>query len=99
MIFDAALNRYRESNLADLYNAARLVDKLDHVHFFSRPVVARDMPDARHLDVNTAFACLAGTAKHVFTSASSPTTVKDIATICYQIPDPRQHFALSPFCR
>ena len=97
MIFDAALNRYRESNLADLYNAARLVDKLDHVHFLSRPVVARDMPDARHLDVNTAFACLAGTAKHVFTSASSPATVKDIANICYQIAGSEAAFRTKPF--
>ena len=82
LIFDARLGKYRESNLVDLYDAARLVDRLDHVHFFSRPVVARDMPDARHLDVNTAFTCLAGTAKHVFTSASSPESVRDIATIC-----------------
>ena len=81
LIFDAGLGKYRESNLVDLYDAARLVDRLDHVHFFSRPVVARDMPDARHLDVNTAFACLAGTAKHIFTSASSPESVRDIAII------------------
>ena len=97
MIFDAALGRYRDSNLADLYNAARLVDRLDHVHFFSRPVVARDMPDSRHLDVNTAFACLAGTAKHVFTSAASPDTVRDIATICYQIAGSEAAFRAKPF--
>ena len=83
LIFDTGLGKYRGSNLVDLYDAARLVDRLDHFHFFSCPVVARDMPDARHLDVNTAFACLAGTEKHVFTSASSPESVRDIATICH----------------
>ena len=97
LIFDAGLRKYRESNLVDLYDAARLVDRLDHVHFFSRPVVARDMPDARHLDVNTAFACLAGTAKHVFTGASSPESVRDIATICYQIAGSETAFRDKPF--
>ena len=97
LIFDAGLGKYRESNLVDLYDAARLVDRLDHVHFFSRPVVARDIPDARHLDVNTAFACLAGTAKHVFTSASSPESVRDIATICYQIAGSETAFRDKPF--
>ena len=97
LIFDAGLCKYRESNLVDLYDAARLVDQLDHIHFFSRPVVARDMPDARHLDVNTAFACLAGTAKHVFTSASSPESVRDIATICYQIAGSETAFRDRPF--
>jgi trimethylamine--corrinoid protein Co-methyltransferase len=61
LIFDGVMGRYRESNLVDLYDAARLVDRLEHIHFLSRPVVARDMPDVRHLDVNTAFACLSGT--------------------------------------
>ena len=97
LIFDTGLGRYRESNLADLYTAARLVDRLDHIHFFSRPVVARDMTDPRLLDVNTAFACLAGTAKHVFVSASSPDTVRDIATICYQIAGSEQVFRDRPF--
>ena len=97
LIFDPDLGKYRESNLVDLYDAARLLDRLDHVHFFSRPVVARDMPDARHLDVNTVFACFAGTAKHVFTSASSPEAVRDIATICYQIAGSKTAFRAKPF--
>ena len=54
---------YRESTLADLYDLARLVDRLDHVHFFQRPVVTRDLPDPRELDLNTAYACIAGTAQ------------------------------------
>ncbi|MDA9133057.1 trimethylamine methyltransferase family protein [Alphaproteobacteria bacterium] len=97
LIFDGVMGRYRESNLLDLYDAARLVDRLEHIHFLSRPVVARDMPDVRHLDVNTAFACLSGTVKHVFTSASSPDSVEDIATICYQIAGSQTAFRDKPF--
>ena len=97
MIFDAKLGKYRESKLLDIYDAARLVDRLTHIHFFSRPVVAGDISDARQLDLNTAFACFAGTTKHVFTSASSPSAVKDITTICYQIAGSKSAFFDKPF--
>ena len=38
--------------LADLFDAARLVDQLDNIHFFSRSMVARDMPDSMTLDID-----------------------------------------------
>lgn len=97
MVYDAQHGRYRESILADLYDAARLVDTLDHIHFFSRPLVARDMPDTRQLDINTAHACLAGTRKHVFVSASSPANVRDIASLCYQVAGSERCFRQRPF--
>lgn len=65
---DCRTRAYRESVLQDLYDAARIVDTLDHVHFFQRPLVARDMPTSMELDVNTLYACIAGTTKHVGTS-------------------------------
>jgi len=97
MFYDPALGKYRESVLSDLYDAACLVDRLNHIHFFSRPLVARDMPDTRHLDVNTAYACLAGTRKHAFVSASSPASVRDIAQICYQLAGSKDAFCQRPF--
>ena len=41
MVVDLETGRHRTSNLKDLYDAARLVDALDNVHFFSRSLVAR----------------------------------------------------------
>ena len=70
MVVDVDTGEYRRSTLRDLYDAARLVDSLQHIHFLSRPLVAGDMPDELTLDVNTAYACLAGTTKHVMTSAT-----------------------------
>ena len=62
LIYDRQLKKYRESKLADLYDVARLVDKLDHIHFFSRPLVARDMSNAHQyclcLPCRHAQACL-----------------------------------------
>ncbi len=97
LIYDSGPGRYRESTLADIYDAARLVDTLPHIHFFSRPLVARDMPDQRHLDINTAYASLAGTRKHVIVSAGTPENVRDIARICYQMAGSEDAFRARPF--
>ena len=53
-IIDIDSGRYRETTLKDLYDAARLVDTLDNIHFFHRSLVARDCPDAWSVDLNTA---------------------------------------------
>jgi trimethylamine--corrinoid protein Co-methyltransferase len=97
MILDLETRRYRESSLRDLYDAARLVDSLEHLHFFSRSLVARDMPDLRSLDINTAYACLAGTSKHVFSAVSLPEHVEDIAEMCFMIAGSKAAFVERPF--
>jgi trimethylamine--corrinoid protein Co-methyltransferase len=97
LILDLDTRLYRESSLHDLYDAARLVDSLEHLHFFSRSLVARDMPDLHSLDINTAYACLAGTSKHVFSAVSLPEHVEDIAEMCFIIAGSREAFAQRPF--
>ena len=97
MIVDAETGQYRRSTLKDLYDAARLVDSLRHVHFLSRPLVAGDMPDELALDVNTAYACLAGTTKHVATSASNGSSAQQVANLCYEIAGSAEFFGRQPF--
>lgn len=96
-IVDTLDGSYRASTLCDLYDAARIVDTLDHVQFFSRSMIAGDMESDRVLDVNTTFASLAGTSKHVMVSASHPEHVDDIAQICYSIAGSEQAFREKPF--
>ena len=97
MIVDMETAEYRPSTLLDLYDAARLTDSLQHIHFFSRSLVARDMPDNRLLDLNTAYASLAGTQKHILTSASSAESVRDIAALCHEIAGSKDAFRERPF--
>lgn len=97
LIVDLQTGAYRDSTLRDLYDAARLVDTLEHVHFFSRSLVARDMPDVLSLEVNTAFASLAGTSKHVCVSASTPAHVELIARMCHQVAGSDEAFRARPF--
>src|SRR5262247_3472200 len=67
-IVDPITGEYRESYLQDLYDIARIVDEMEHIHFFQRAVVPRDLPDPREMDINTCYASIMGTTKHVGTS-------------------------------
>ncbi|MEM7067432.1 MAG: trimethylamine methyltransferase family protein [Pseudomonadota bacterium] len=96
-IVDIHTGLYREATTRDLYDAARLVDAMEHVHHFSRSLVARDAPDPLSMDINTAFACLSGTSKHVSMSASDPAHIKEISDICYTIAGSEEAFRKKPF--
>ncbi len=68
LMHDYATNTFRHSTGDDVYDCGRLVDALDNIHFYVRTVVARDREDARELDLNTAYATMAGTTKPSGTS-------------------------------
>ncbi len=68
LMYDHVSGTFRPSTAADVYDCARLVDTLDNIHFFVRTVVARDLEDSRELDLNTAYAAMAGTTKPIGTS-------------------------------
>ena len=63
LIHDCETNRFRPSTINDVYDCARLVDSFEHVHFFGRTCVARDLENPRDLDLSTAYAVLTGTSK------------------------------------
>ena len=96
-ILDLDKGRYRASVLADIHNAARIVEQMDHIHFFSRPMVARDIEDPAAMELNTAWACLAGTSKHVMVSASSVASVDAIAALVHRIAGSGAAFRDRPF--
>src|SRR3546814_12446301 len=68
--------KVRETRLSDNYDIGRLCDTLDHIHFYMRPVVARDLANEQ-LDVNQFYACLAATPKHVMANAYLPEKVAE----------------------
>ena len=52
-LVDVEHNEYRECGVRDLYHAAKIVNELDNVHFFQRPMVCRDIADNYEMDLNT----------------------------------------------
>ena len=97
MMIDLETDKYRPSTLKDLYNAARIVEASENKHFFARSVVARDLPAANDLAINTAFASLSGTKKHVIVAATSKYEVREIASMCYILAGSEQSFRERPF--
>ncbi len=62
-VYQPETKSYRPSTLVDLYDMARLVDRLEHIHHFCQTVVATEIEDPYVHNMNIAYACLAGTRK------------------------------------
>ena len=95
---DAATGAYRPSTLADLWSMMRVVDASPNIHYGLRPLVGRDAPTARDLDLNTAFACVAATSKPTgvsFTTADNVDAVVDLFDLAL---GSTGAFARRPFC-
>ncbi|MEE2980628.1 MAG: trimethylamine methyltransferase family protein [Pseudomonadota bacterium] len=67
-MLDHETRQYRDATVVDLYDLARLCDTLANIQWFTRTVVATEISDWYELDINTAYACAAGTSKHIGTS-------------------------------
>ncbi len=96
-IVDVENREYRESTLKDLYDIARIVDQSDHIHFFQRSIVARDMIEPADLDLNTLYASISGTSKHVGTSWVLPEHVDESLKLLHQVAGSEQAWRDRPF--
>jgi trimethylamine--corrinoid protein Co-methyltransferase len=96
-IVEPETRTYRESLLADLYDAARIVDLCDHIHFYQRPITARDMLTGHDLDINTVYACMAGTTKHVGTSMVAPEHVEEVLRMLHVVAGGEEQWRARPF--
>lgn len=94
---DVETNTYRDSTAQDLHDAAKVTHALDNVHFFQRAMVARDVTDNLELDLNTIYACTAGTTKHIGTSFSEPDHVLPGLDMIYRLAGGEEKFRARPF--
>ena len=94
---DVQGREFRDSTLQDLHDAARICDVLDNIHFVQRPMVARDILDNLEMDLNTIYACCAGTTKHVGTSFSDPSHVAKSFELLHMIAGGEDKWRERPF--
>jgi trimethylamine--corrinoid protein Co-methyltransferase len=94
-VLDLETGRLRESTVRDLYDIGRLVETLDNIHFYLRPVVARDVPN-EDIDTNTFYACLAATNKHVMGGCYYAEKVADIKRLGVLIAGGEEAFTTRP---
>ncbi len=96
-IVDPVTGDYRDPTARDLHDAARLVQHLDNIHFFQRPMVCRDIEDNLELDLNTIYAATTGTTKHIGTSFSDPENVAPCIDLIHQIAGGDEAWRERPF--
>ena len=96
-VVDINKREYRDSPLVDLYDMARLVDKLDNIHFFQRCLVARDVATPADLDFNTCYAAISGTSKHVGSSWVEPEHVTQSLQMLHMVAGSEKKWRERPF--
>ena len=94
---DAKTGVYRDSTTRDLYNIARVVDSLEHIHFYQRSVVCREVATPFEMDVNTAYACVSGTTKHVGTSWTQTAQLEACLEMFHMIAGGEDQWRARPF--
>ncbi len=88
---------YRESTIRDLYDIGRIVDAMEHIHFFQRAVVPRDIPDPFEMDFNTCYASVASTTKHVGSSWVHPDHLEASLQMLHMIAGGEDKWRARPF--
>ena len=88
---------YRESTIQDLYDIGRIVDRMEHIHFFQRAVVPRDIPDPFEMDFNTCYAAVSSTTKHVGSSWVMPEHVEASLKMLHDIAGGEDKWRERPF--
>jgi trimethylamine--corrinoid protein Co-methyltransferase len=95
-ILDLDSGKARPSTLMDLYQLARLVDALDHIHFFLRPCIPTDVAETEY-DENSLFACLKGTAKHVMFGITNEQGFQRVFDIASMVAGGSERLQQKPF--
>ena len=88
---------YRESTIKDLFDIGRIVDVMEHIHFFQRAVVPRDIPDPFEMDFNTCYAAVSSTTKHVGSSWVQPEHVEASLEMLHLIAGGEKQWRERPF--
>ena len=97
MIAEPASNSYRDSTAQDLYDMARIVDTCEHIHFFHRTCVLRDVLDNYEMDLNTTYCALMGTSKHVGSSWTHHTYLEKTLEMLHLIAGGEDQWRARPF--
>jgi trimethylamine---corrinoid protein Co-methyltransferase len=95
-ILDLETGECRASRLQDIYQLGRLVDRLDHVHFYLRPCIPTDIPQAAY-DVNMYYACLRATGKHVMSGVNDEEGLHRVIALASLVAGGREALRQRPF--
>ena len=96
-MYEAETHSFRATTLQDLYEIGQIVDQMANIHFYQRSVTVCDVPEPRDFDLNTAYACVASTTKHVGTSMVHPDHVTECLEMLHYIAGGEDKWRARPF--
>ncbi|MBT3214814.1 MAG: trimethylamine methyltransferase [Deltaproteobacteria bacterium] len=97
-IFEYDSKTYRPSTLVDLYDACRLVDKLEYIHQFGQTVIPTEISDLDEHDFNVAYALLSGTEKPFEMTFNRVQNIRPTIEMFDMVLGGPGRFAEKPFC-
>jgi trimethylamine--corrinoid protein Co-methyltransferase len=90
---------YRPTRVTDLYDAARLVDQLEHIHHYGQPFISAELSgDVYTHDMNIAYAAAAGTRKPMGLGVAVADHVEPIIAMFDMLLGAEGAFMERPFC-
>ena len=95
-ILDIETGERRATTLADLYDATRLVDQLENIHFLVRPCIPTDIPKDAY-DINMFYTCLKATKKHVMSGVNNEEGLHKVLEMASMIAGSRERLMERPF--
>ncbi|MEI7745893.1 MAG: trimethylamine methyltransferase family protein, partial [Chloroflexota bacterium] len=98
-ILDYATQTFRPARLVDLYDAARLVDRLPNIHCYGQPFIASEYSEQIYVhDINVAYAALAGQRKPFSFSCATVAHVDGLVAMFDLVAGGEGEFLKRPFC-
>ena len=95
-VLDLQTGIARPTTLNDIYQIGRLVDSLDNIHFYLRPCIPTNIPDSEY-DVNTYYACLKATGKHVMSGVNNEDSFHKVIELSSLIAGGKEKLLEKPF--
>ena len=96
--FDSQTRSYRPSTLLDLYDFARLLDRLDNIHLVGQTIVATDVEDDFEHDINVFYALISATEKPLSMSFRHRGFIKPAIEMFDMVLGGEGRFLKKPFC-
>ena len=95
-VLDMESGQKRKAAIQDLVDLARLVDQLDHIHFFMLPVFPHEV-NAENVDVNRFWWAMKNTTKHVMGGVYTAGGIKNVIKIAEEIAGGHDALRAQPF--
>lgn len=95
-VLDLETGKPRATTLHDIYQIGRLVDRLNHIHFYLRPCIPTDISESDY-DINMFYACLKSTSKHVMSGVNNEAGLHQIVDLASMIAGDKSRLQERPF--